>query len=58
MGKVIKLKDHFLQDLEMTVGQRIAMYHYIKWKGVQWRRWIAAQKAESESKKPRLVSPK
>ena len=58
MGKVIKFEDHFIQELEMTVGQRNAMHHYLKWKGRQWRRWIAAQKEDSENKKPRLVSPK
>ncbi len=58
MGKLIKLADHYIKADDETVGQKIAMYHYLKWKGQKWRRWIAAQKAESDNNKPRLVSPK
>jgi len=58
MGKVIKLADHYIKADDETVGQRDVRRAYLKWKGVQWRRWIAAQKEEAENKKPRLVSPK
>ena len=58
MGIVIKLEDHYIPELEMTVKQRDIQRAYIKWKGKQWRRWIAAQKEEADNKKPRLVSPK
>jgi len=58
MGKVIKLKDHYIKAEDRTAGQRHAMYHYLKWKGREWKRWIADQKSESENNKPRLVSPK
>ncbi len=58
MGKVIKFKDHYIKSDDETVELKHVRFHYLKWKGVQWRRWIAAQKEDSENNKPRLVSPK
>ncbi len=49
MGKVISFKDHVVKGDCLTVGQHIAMYHYAKWKGEQYRRAFAEKRKRQEA---------
>jgi len=52
MGKVIKLADHYIKDIGLTVNQLLAQRAITKWKGLQYRRAFA------EKRKRQEVSPK
>ncbi len=49
MGKVIIFKDHVAKGDVLTVGQHIAMFHYVKWKIAGFRQAAAEKRKRQEA---------